>query len=332
MNTSNPAIRTNLDEVSFIRPILIILMVLYHALCIHTGNWRILEGMTVIPVYRELGRLAYSFMLESFVFVSGYVWAYQRETRGKKEGFLLLCKKKALRLVVPYLLFGVFYMLLFMRHETGILGVIEGSSHLWFLLMLFWCFLIGWCIMQLKLSPKIVISVLYLICLVRPVGLPLRLSYTMYYLPFFFWGYYMYGYYDWLKERVNTWHLAAVWGLFILTYGGSYFANNNLPIGWRGGQFCTLIYATLGTMALLLTAIYITSRRPLKSWLVKAGSLCMGVYIFQQFILQAVNYHTPLPALVPGWALPWLGFCIALLLSLALTYVIRLSKVGKKIL
>lgn len=235
MNTSNPAIRTNLDEVSFIRPILIILMVLYHALCIHTGNWRILEGMTVIPVYRELGRLAYSFMLESFVFVSGYVWAYQRETRGKKEGFLLLCKKKALRLVVPYLLFGVFYMLLFMRHETGILGVIEGSSHLWFLLMLFWCFLIGWCIMQLKLSPKIVISVLYLICLVRPVGLPLRLSYTMYYLPFFFWGYYMYGYYDWLKERVNTWHLAAVWGLFILTYGGSYFANNNLPIGWRGG-------------------------------------------------------------------------------------------------
>lgn len=237
MSTSNSTIRKNLDEVSFIRPILIILMVLYHALCIHTGNWRILEGMTVIPAYRELGRIAYSFMLESFVFVSGYVWAYQRETRGKKEGFLLLCKKKAMRLIVPYLLFGVLYMLLFTWHETGIFGVIEGSSHLWFLLMLFWCFLIGWCILQFKLSPKIVLPVIFIVSLARPVGLPLRLSQTLYYLPFFFLGYYIYCYYDWLRFKLRGWHLAASWGLFILAYGGSYVIDSNFPLGWRGGNF-----------------------------------------------------------------------------------------------
>lgn len=89
MDTNNvgyPATRTYLDEISFIRPNLIVLLVLYHSLCIHTGNWTIIDGMNVIPAYKEIGRAAYSFMLETFVLVSGYVWAYQRETKGRKEG------------------------------------------------------------------------------------------------------------------------------------------------------------------------------------------------------------------------------------------------------
>lgn len=307
-------------------------MVLYHSMCIHTGNWKLLDGMRVIPAYTEIGRVAYSFMLECFVLVSGYVWAFQRETRGRKEDFLLLCKKKAMRLVVPYLLFGVLYMLLFSWREFNILGIIEGSSHLWFLLMLFWCFLIGWCILQFKLSPKIVLPVLFLISLVRPVGLPLRLSQTLYYLPFFFLGYYIYGYYDLLREWVRGWHLAVSWGLYEVAYVISLILPRFISIGWRGGQFCTLMYATLGAMALLLTAIFITNRKTLKGWYVKAGNLCMGVYIFQQFVLQAIYYHTTLPVLVPDWSLPWIGFSLALMLSLALTYVIRLTKVGKKIL
>lgn len=332
MNSKNTALRINLDEVSFIRPILIILLVLYHSLCIHTGNWRTIEGMNIIPAYREIGRLAFSFMLECFVFVSGYVWAFQRETLGKKEGFLLLCKKKAIRLIVPYLFFGFLYMLIFMHHEFNILGIIEGSSHLWFLLMLFWCFLIGWCILQFKLSPLIVIPVLYLISLIRPVGLPLRLSQTLYYLPFFFLGYYIYGYYDLLREKVKGWHLATSWGLFIVVYSVSLFLTRELSMGWRSGQLCTLIYATLGTMSLVITAIYITNKTTIKEWYVNIGSLCMGVYIFQQFILQAIYYYSPLPSLVSDLALPLIGFIVALLFSLVLTYLIRLSKLGKMIL
>ena len=335
MDTNNvgyPATRTYLDEVSFIRPILIVLLVLYHSLCIHTGNWTIIEGMNVIPAYKEIGRAAYSFMLETFVLVSGYVWAYQRETKGRKEGIWALCKKKALRLLLPSLLFGILYMLIFMRNEMSVLTLIEGPGHLWFLPMLFWCFLIGWCILQIKLSPKIVLPVLYLVSLIRPVGLPLRLSQALYYLPFFFLGYYIYAYYDWLKDRIKAWHLPIVWGLFILTYCGSAVINNWLSIGYRGGQLCRLIYATLGALALLQSAVHITSKHKIESWYVNLGSLCMGVYIFQQFILQALYYHTPLPSLVSGWALPLMGFFIALLLSLTLSYIIRLSSVGKKIL
>lgn len=121
-----------------------------------------------------------------------------------------------------------------MRDEMSVLTLIEGPGHLWFLPMLFWCFLIGWCILQTKLSPKIVLPVLYLVSLIRPVELPLRLSQALYYLPFFFLGYYIYAYYDWLKDRIKAWHLPISWGLFILTYCGSVLVNDLLSIGYRG--------------------------------------------------------------------------------------------------
>lgn len=58
----------------------------------------------------------------------------------------------------------------------------------------------------------------------------------------------------------------------------------------------------------------------------------MGVYIFQQFVLEIVYYHSPIPTSVPNWLLPIVGLLLALIVSLTLTYVIRQTKVGKNIL
>lgn len=181
--------RQNLDEVSFIRPILILLVVLYHSMAIHTGNWEMPEGGTIIPVYKAIGRLSYAFMLEAFTFISGYVWAYQRETRGKKDGIWKLCKKKSLRLLLPMIIFGIFYIFLFEPYYFSVMHLIEGAGHLWFLPMLFECFIIGWCLLKLRLLSVWLLSLLFLVAVFRPSELPLRLSYTLYYLPFFMLGY-----------------------------------------------------------------------------------------------------------------------------------------------
>lgn len=146
--------RKNLDEVSFMRPILIVLVVLYHAMAIHTGNWSLPEGTQEIAAYAAVGRIAYIFMLESFVFMSGYVWAFQREQRGE-EPLGKLVQKKAMRLLVPCYLFGVIYALMFGRGETfvtNILSVLTGIGHLWFLFMLFVCFVLLWAV--LKVVPE----------------------------------------------------------------------------------------------------------------------------------------------------------------------------------
>lgn len=213
-------IRTNLDEVSFVRPILILLVVLYHSMAIHTGNWEMLEGGTIIPAYKAVGRLAYSFMLESFVFVSGYVWAFQRETRGRKESLLMLCQKKAIRLLIPTIVFGLFYFYLLEEGKLTILHLLEGPGHLWFLPMLFECFLISWCLLYFKLSFKIVLPILIIIGIFLPTGLPLRLSLTFYYLPFFLLGYLFNEKYDKLVKALRIGHLLTAWGVFSIIYIG----------------------------------------------------------------------------------------------------------------
>jgi len=146
--------KKNLDEISFMRPILIVLVVLYHAMAIHTGNWSLPEGMQQIGVYASVGRIAYIFMLESFVFMSGYVWAHQRAQRGE-ESFGKLVQKKAMRLLAPCYLFGIVYALMFGLDDTigvNTVKVLNGYGHLWFLFMLFVCFIVLWAV--LKAVPR----------------------------------------------------------------------------------------------------------------------------------------------------------------------------------
>ena len=335
MNSNNVqtiSARKILDEVSFIRPILIVLLVLYHSLCLHTGKWKPINGMEIIPFYRDLGLFVYSFMLEAFVFVSGYVWSYQRKGKDRKENLWSLVIKKGLRLIVPTLLFGLLYIYLFQKDGFSVLHLIEGPGHLWFLPMLFWCFVIGWCILRFKISPKVVLPLLFIISIVRPIGFPLRFSYTLYYLFFFFIGYYTYSKYQVIKSNVNKWQIYVSWILFVTLYAGGKFVTISLSVGYRGGQVVQIFYSMAGVWALYVSAVYLTGRSKINEWYYKIGSLCMGVYIFQQFILKGLYYHTTISSRVDNWSLPIIAFTIALLMSLFLAYIIRLSKIGKKIL
>lgn len=67
----------NLSEISVIRPILIVLLVVYHAFIIYRGGWVQPVGYQDNTTYWWIASSAYSFMLEMFVFISGYVWAFQ---------------------------------------------------------------------------------------------------------------------------------------------------------------------------------------------------------------------------------------------------------------
>lgn len=85
--------KRNLDEVSFIRPILIVLLILVHCFTVFNGGWPPFEGYQACTGYKWLSRTCYSFMLETFVFVSGYVYAYQVLNLQKQTSFRELVKK-----------------------------------------------------------------------------------------------------------------------------------------------------------------------------------------------------------------------------------------------
>ena len=63
--------------------------------------------------------------------------------------------------------------------------------------------------------------------------------------------------------------------------------------------------------------------------LIELNTLAMGMYIFQQFILQISYYRTDLSQYVNVYFLPWVGMIIAVLLSAILTYMVRSFKYGR---
>lgn len=183
-----------LTNVAIIRPILILMLVFYHAFAIYSGAWSPIVGFPEIKLYWWLDWLSYAFMLETFVFVSGYVFGYQVRTKGESVlSARRLIPKKFRRLIIPSMFFSLLYIVLFgnigQPISATIYGMLDGTAHMWFLPMLFWCFIGIWVIEKLRMQAKIALPLLLVVCVCSHVALPLRIGDTMYYMLFFYVGY-----------------------------------------------------------------------------------------------------------------------------------------------
>lgn len=189
-----PFSNKRLSDVTLIRNILIILLVFYHAFAIYSGAWAPIKGFPEIRVYWWLDKLSYAFMLELFVFISGYVFGYQVRIKGEKK---LQAKElfwgKFKRLIIPSIVFSLIYILLLKDiqqpfYKTAY-DLLNGVGHMWFFPMLFWCFVGVWIIEKIHLRPKWAIPILVPASLCSFLPLPLRMGTAMYYMVFFYVGY-----------------------------------------------------------------------------------------------------------------------------------------------
>ncbi len=64
---------TRLDEVTLMRTILALLVVLVHSFTCYQGGWPSPKDCVSIPLYKWIARLASAFTLEAFTFVSGFL-------------------------------------------------------------------------------------------------------------------------------------------------------------------------------------------------------------------------------------------------------------------
>lgn len=103
---------TILNDVMIMRPIVIFLLIVTHSFTMYTGgSWSLPEGINEVYAYGEIAHIAFSFMLETFVFISGYLFAMQQQRQQKPFTFFLL--KKLQRLVVPGIIFSTAYIACF---------------------------------------------------------------------------------------------------------------------------------------------------------------------------------------------------------------------------
>ena len=86
--------KTRLDEVTLMRTVLAILIVFMHSFTIYQGGWTQPENYVDIPIYKWIARISFAFTLEAFVFISGYLFAFQRITLNRVGGVIDLVINK----------------------------------------------------------------------------------------------------------------------------------------------------------------------------------------------------------------------------------------------
>ncbi len=85
--------RIRLEEVTLMRCVLAILIVFLHSFTCYNGSWAEPLGYIDIPAYKWLARVSFAFTLEAFVFISGYLFAFQRITLKTQKRFIFTSHK-----------------------------------------------------------------------------------------------------------------------------------------------------------------------------------------------------------------------------------------------
>lgn len=152
--TSTTIDRANeLKNITFLKCILMLLVVLGHALGFWSGTWfSCIEPAKAAPILKLISSYLGSFHIYGFVLASGYLYAYVRYERKGYPSFGKFIRNKAMRLLLPYAFALTVWVLpitqIFFRYDwkTVLLRFILGEApgQLWFLLMLFGVFLLVW--------------------------------------------------------------------------------------------------------------------------------------------------------------------------------------------
>ncbi len=153
----------------------------------------------------KAGEWIYGFHMPLFFMLSGALYTYSQKVNSFNE----LVKNKVKRLIIPYYLVGIIYMFPIKRlsgfytsenYVEALEGFLLGnnSAHLWFLLVLFWCFVLFYPLEKYVMRQYAWVGVILVLCTYfwGGAGIDLtifscipRLSTAFSYLPYFIGGY-----------------------------------------------------------------------------------------------------------------------------------------------
>lgn len=134
-----------------IRAILILIVVFAHSIILYSSRWKVYQPLNVCPLLDETKAIIDVFLMPMFFSLSGYLFAMS----SAKPGWGRFVWKKTKRLLIPFVLVGILYMIP-LKMLVGYPGY-QGKSypelvtqfltgteqgHLWYLPVLFLLFLL----------------------------------------------------------------------------------------------------------------------------------------------------------------------------------------------
>ncbi|PXY02987.1 hypothetical protein DF185_02525 [Marinifilum breve] len=322
-----------MKEIVLFRAIVTILLVLYHSFCFYRGSWDVPVAYTGVNIkfYEFFANITYSFMLEGFTFIAGFVYAYQVKKKGDYS-FKGLIPKKVKRLFLPALFWGLIYMLLFNEfgHQRIIdicINLISGVHHLWFLPMLFFCFLFFWLADKFINIYMILFGSFFLMLLKSWMNIPFGIGHSFQYFYFFTLGVFLYRNICFLKKFLIR---KSVFILCLLSYLLLFMVYHYVDI--EKVSFLTKVisfielrmFKTFGLLMIFIgITMYLDKRNEVGYIVNLIATLSMGIYIFHQMILDYLYYHTPLASYVNVYLFPIVGFVLSFLLSMLFTQLLK---------
>ncbi len=152
-------------DIAMLRLLCITIVVFFHAYGMMYANH---FSEATASIYRdkyEFFNQTYliNIAMPMFVFISGFLFGGQL-LKKQTVPFTKMVKSKFMRLMVPFFVFTTLFM--FTQNAVSLKPFYQWTySHLWFLPMLFWCFISAWLLRPLIMSDKMYVSIPTLIIL-----------------------------------------------------------------------------------------------------------------------------------------------------------------------
>lgn len=308
-----------LGELDVMKVIGILLVVFAHTSRMYTPDGLIPTNQTS-DILSAMTRAIYGFHMPLFVFISGLTY---RHTSNKPSyrSFANFVTNKAKRLIIPYIIFGVFWVMPFMfllgfQHSLKLFlinGLVFslGCRHLWYVWMLFNVFVLMWGLEKIAQRFSIPPTFLLLIGIISLylsnqdwVPVIFQIRNTLKYLPYFILGYVTHGH---TKSYFYVITPLLATGYIFQEYIDSISSST--------------LYAICGvSISYALAIITKNASKHHTARLISRNSF--GIYLFHPMLIYLVFYYTVSSSLSP-LLLCGIVFVFSFLVSFALTELTR---------
>ena len=309
----------------------ILLVVLGHVAFCYTDMGAVKPALAS-DTMKMLKDIIYAFHMPMFVFVSGFIFAYQLEVKKREQTLWKLITDKFKRLIIPYYVFAFLWVLptmclLHLRSPISYAkGLIFGLDprHLWYVMMLFEAFILmhilRWICEKVKLPQSLILLVATLLYSIPSlVPLPgftswLQLSNLMNYFLWFTLGYFFVIY----RNRNIAKYLAA---FFITCTMIQLLTPIAVP-----HLMATTANAITGISIFYLISLHTTKLSKYREYQIISRN-SFGIYLFHAMLIYILEYEFSSYRL-NSLILTVVVFATSLLLSVILTECVRRIKLG----
>lgn len=261
-----------------LRFLAIILVILGHSIIIYNPYWNLVKTSANSDLLKYLCWIIYIFHMPLFVFISGFLF-------NCNTSLFTLLKKKFKRLIIPYILFSLFYLLP-IRYILGYEGYVNNTliynivdniilgkdnGHLWFLPSLYIIFLLFYIILKKVKRLDWVLIICFVISIIG-LKIPYYFGNSLQYLFWFSFGYYVANNLNTIKKISNSKFVFIIIflliSIYVFIYGKFKFYN----------YICIVLRYVINLF--LLPLLYFAFSKYENSTFTKVSKYSFGMYLF----------------------------------------------------